>query len=92
MKYLVLKLILITFFFYLNNFINIKKIYLYDYLEISFFKDCLFTLSDLRAKNLYMDFSIDLNIFIILYLFLTIVRCVLICIKIIIPFRQINYD
>ena len=82
----------ISFSIYLIIFFNFK-IYVYEYLEISRIINYLFNLIDLRAKNLYIDYSIDLNIYIILYLFLTIIRCVLLCLKFIIPFRQLNnYD
>lgn len=90
-KYFFLKSILFTIFFLIILFFNSKFIYYTNFLEIlnMFYKN--FYLIDFIAKNLYIDFSIDLNIFILTYLFITIIRCVLLCTKFILPFRQLNY-
>lgn len=92
-KYFFFKFILLIIFFFIVILLRLKNIYEINFLEIFRIINKNFNLIDLTAKNLYMDFSIDLNIFIIIYLFITIIRCVLLCIKIILPFRQLNcYD
>nr|ACY09474.1 NADH dehydrogenase subunit 6 [Aphidius gifuensis] len=89
-KYFFLKFILLMIFFFYNYIIKIKK-YLWDYfLEIFSIMNKNFNLMDLTAKNLYMDFSMDLNMFMIIYLFMTMISCVLLCMKIMLPFRQLN--
>jgi len=91
-KYFLLKFILLIFFFIIIViFLNNIFIYEINFLEIFNIIDKNFNLIELTAKNLYIDFSIDLNIFIIIYLFITIIRCVLLCIKVILPFRQLNH-
>nr|AHX97843.1 NADH dehydrogenase subunit 6 [Afrocampsis griseosetosus] len=44
----------------------------------------------LEYKNLYMKFSMGVNIYLIFYLFFTMVSCVLICLKESLPLRQMN--
>nr|YP_010584118.1 NADH dehydrogenase subunit 6 [Aphidius colemani]UZT28763.1 NADH dehydrogenase subunit 6 [Aphidius colemani] len=91
MKYFFLKLILFMIFFLIMVFFNSKFIYYSNFLEILNIFDKNFYLVDLMAKNLYMDFSMDLNMFMLTYLFMTMVSCVLLCTKVMLPFRQLNY-
>lgn len=89
--YFILKILLVFLVFLIYFFYSEKILFINNFIDIYSLNYFLVTIKDFGIKRLYMDFSIDLNIYIILYLFFTMVRCVLICIKLIIPFRQLNY-
>nr|WLE70277.1 NADH dehydrogenase subunit 6 [Aphidius gifuensis] len=89
-KYFFLKFILLMIFFFMVMLLSLKNIYEINFLEIFSIMNKNFNLMDLTAKNLYMDFSMDLNMFMIIYLFMTMISCVLLCMKIMLPFRQLN--
>nr|YP_010936700.1 NADH dehydrogenase subunit 6 [Apanteles gelechiidivoris]WKW91670.1 NADH dehydrogenase subunit 6 [Apanteles gelechiidivoris]WLN31488.1 NADH dehydrogenase subunit 6 [Apanteles gelechiidivoris] len=67
-------------FFFMNNYdlINFKNLYLENF---NFF----------ILKNLYMNMSLDLTIFFIIYLFMMMMFSTMICLKFNIPMRQLIY-
>lgn len=91
LKYFVKKIILIIFLIILIKIFFLKNIFNLIFTEIFNLNLLLIKINDLNIKYIYIDFYLDLNLYIILYLFLTIIGSILICKKELIPFRQINY-
>lgn len=89
--YFFIKIILFLFLFLIYLLSSNKILFVNNFLDIYSVDYLIMNLKDFGVKNLYIDFSIDLNIYIILYLFFTIISCVLVCTKLNIPFRQLNY-
>nr|QKZ95164.1 NADH dehydrogenase subunit 6 [Habrobracon hebetor] len=76
--YFMMKELNYLFYFMNMNYFEMKKFNLFLYFEnINLF------------KNLFMDFSLSLNLYMIMYLFFIMLCSVLICNKIMIPLRQL---
>nr|YP_010600866.1 NADH dehydrogenase subunit 6 [Binodoxys communis]WAL07397.1 NADH dehydrogenase subunit 6 [Binodoxys communis] len=89
--YFFIKILLFMGLFLIFSFYSDKMLFMNNFLDIYSMNYYMLNLKDFGIKNLYMDFSMDLNMYMILYLFFTMISCVLVCMKLSVPFRQLNY-
>nr|APF47505.1 NADH dehydrogenase subunit 6 [Dolichogenidea sp. n. SNS-2016] len=92
MEYIFYFLIKFFFFFFIINYLYIKFFFMFDNYDLMNYKNMyLENLNYFILKNLYMNFSMDLTIFFIIYLFMMMMFSTMICLKFNIPLRQLIY-
>nr|YP_003734790.1 NADH dehydrogenase subunit 6 [Spathius agrili]ACJ06264.1 NADH dehydrogenase subunit 6 [Spathius agrili] len=85
-KIFILMMLMLMFF---KKFDYMELLYWFNYSEIFEFLNIFEFFKKDYYKNLMINYSMDLNMFMIMYLFFTMICCVLICLKFSIPLRQI---
>nr|AHA52449.1 NADH dehydrogenase subunit 6 [Histeromerus sp. QL-2013] len=77
---MIMILVLYLSYFDLMNYLLMNYLDIFNYMNMNMIY--------IEFKNLMMDYSMDLNLFMIIYLFFTMICSVMICLKFMLPMRQ----